>query len=242
LDWLKANNKKATFFVIGGSIHGGQQPNNDIWKGAIQQEQVGVLKRAFDEGHEIGIHSWSHSALTTLTNDEIVAEIQWTINTIVEITGQRPKYFRPPFGDMDDRVRAIVKAMNLSLILWNWDSKDWHLNNGEIILAGVMETSAVQFAKSSPNGGISLQHDLTLASSQRNPTVAEALLNAGVELVSMDECISGVKYLNEEPLTTTGTKTKTTTAPAEPATSSAGFAGISKIKSKIISFGLFFVL
>lgn len=56
LDWMKANSKKATFFVIGASIHGGQQPNNGIWNGDIQTEKVDVLKRAFDEGHEIGVH------------------------------------------------------------------------------------------------------------------------------------------------------------------------------------------
>ena len=52
---------KATFFVIGSNILTNPQ----------------ILYDAFTAGHSIGIHTWSHKYLTTLTNDQIVAEVVW---------------------------------------------------------------------------------------------------------------------------------------------------------------------
>lgn len=60
LDYLKEENVKATFFVIGNSV-------------AAYKD---VVKRAYDEGHEIGNHSYSHIDLTELTKDQTLAEVE----------------------------------------------------------------------------------------------------------------------------------------------------------------------
>lgn len=39
-------------------------------------------------------------ALTTLTNEQIVAELGWTRKIIKEVTGVSPTSMRPPYGDM----------------------------------------------------------------------------------------------------------------------------------------------
>jgi len=65
-----------------------------------------------------------------LTNEEIVAELEWTSQIIFDIIGVRPMYFRPPcnnlsltlVGDIDDRVRAVAAAMNLVPVIWNHDT------------------------------------------------------------------------------------------------------------------------
>ncbi len=38
------------------------------------------------------------------------------------VIGQRPLYARPPFGDVDDRVRAVFTAMNLKNLVWTHDT------------------------------------------------------------------------------------------------------------------------
>lgn len=38
-----------------------------------------------------------------------------------------PRYFRPPFGGMDNRVRAIARQFGLQAVLWDRDSFDWQL-------------------------------------------------------------------------------------------------------------------
>lgn len=78
-DFLKTTNQKATLFMIGAN--------------AIKYPAT--VKRAYDEGHEIAIHTWTHSYMTTLTNEQIVAELKWTELAIKEITGVSPRLFRP---------------------------------------------------------------------------------------------------------------------------------------------------
>jgi peptidoglycan/xylan/chitin deacetylase (PgdA/CDA1 family) len=53
-----------------------------------------------------------------LTNEQIVAELAWTMKSIKDVTGVTPNTFRPPYGDLDDRVRAIAAAMGLRPIQW----------------------------------------------------------------------------------------------------------------------------
>ena len=106
LDMLRKHNRTATFFVTGSQVK--QYPD--------------IVKYTAEQGHEIGVHTWSHPWLTSLTNDQIVAEALWTADAIFDIIGLTPKYFRPPFGDIDPRVRAILSAMGFKVIVWNRDS------------------------------------------------------------------------------------------------------------------------
>jgi peptidoglycan/xylan/chitin deacetylase (PgdA/CDA1 family) len=86
------------------------------------------LKRAYQAGHQIGtflgdfcpmadntrfkfvlinvipaMHTWSHADLTTLSENQIVAEIVWTARIIKDVIGVTPNYLRPPFGSVDSK-------------------------------------------------------------------------------------------------------------------------------------------
>ena len=80
LEPLAAKKLKATFFVVGQQV----------------ADYPEILKRIHQQGHEIGIHTWSHPHLLRLSNDQIIAEIVWTAKIIKELTGVSPKLFRPP--------------------------------------------------------------------------------------------------------------------------------------------------
>lgn len=82
---MKARNIKATFFVVGSRV--------------LQRPEV--LKRVYQEGHDIGIHTWSHPYLSSLSNQQIVAEIMYTSQAIKDVIGVTPKYMRPPFGTIN---------------------------------------------------------------------------------------------------------------------------------------------
>jgi peptidoglycan/xylan/chitin deacetylase (PgdA/CDA1 family) len=82
LDELSLNGIKGTFFVVGSSV----------------LKYPDTLIRAFKDGHEIAIHTWSHRLLTQLTTDQIVAELVWTARLIKDLTGVTPSLMRPPFG------------------------------------------------------------------------------------------------------------------------------------------------
>ena len=84
---LQNSNIKATFFVVGSK--------------AIQFP--GQLNASIAGGHQLGSHTWSHHPLTSLSNAQIVAELKYTEAIIYQQTGMITNYFRPPYGDVDDR-------------------------------------------------------------------------------------------------------------------------------------------
>ncbi|EJU03634.1 glycoside hydrolase/deacetylase [Dacryopinax primogenitus] len=152
LEFLNEEDIKATFFVIGSRVPG----------------RSDILQAEYMSGHMISVHTWSHPPLTTLTNAEIVAELGWTRQIIRDSIGVTPNSMRPPYGDIDDRVRAICLAMGLRPILWtsygneNFDTDDWRIaggdTNGTQCLANfeAIMTEAEQI----DTGFIVLEHDL----------------------------------------------------------------------------------
>ncbi|KAG0146491.1 hypothetical protein CROQUDRAFT_657299 [Cronartium quercuum f. sp. fusiforme G11] len=71
--------------------------------------------------------------LTTLTDEEVVAELGWVMQVMYDLTGGKKlcKYWRPPSGEMDDRIRAIARSVfNLTAVTWTDDPDDWCLSNG----------------------------------------------------------------------------------------------------------------
>ena len=102
LDYLNKNDLKTTFFVVGSRV----------------LSRPEMLLSEYMSGHQISIHTWSHSPLTTLSNEEIVAELGWTAKVIRDVIGVTPNTFRPPYGDIDDRVRYIAAQMGQTPIMW----------------------------------------------------------------------------------------------------------------------------
>ncbi|KAF9343235.1 chitin deacetylase, partial [Mortierella sp. AD094] len=95
LTYLKGQNLAATFFLIGSNVI--TYPD--------------TVKREVAEGHHLASHTWSHHALTTLSNEQIVAEMKWTEKAVMDATGLKLKYMRPPYGDINNRVRFVLKKM-----------------------------------------------------------------------------------------------------------------------------------
>jgi hypothetical protein len=54
----------------------------------------GALRGAKD-GHHIASHTWSHKLMTSLTNDEVLAELYYAQKAVKFVTGLTPKYWRP---------------------------------------------------------------------------------------------------------------------------------------------------
>ncbi|KAG2189148.1 hypothetical protein INT44_004290 [Umbelopsis vinacea] len=146
-DYLDSVGQKATLFMIGGQVL--QYPD--------------MVLRAFKAGHEIAIHTFSHSYLTTQSTESIVGELKWTEQAIFEVTGVHPKLFRPPYGDIDDRVRDIAKQLGFIPVIWNHDTDDWMLGEDTSFQADWIDANATAWGNEAANatvGGVSLEHDL----------------------------------------------------------------------------------
>ncbi|KAF9279519.1 hypothetical protein BGZ68_007869 [Mortierella alpina] len=112
-DYLLAhNNQKADLFYIGSKLIGAPA----------------AAKRGLNDGHVICVHTWSHPSMTQLTNAEVVAEFYYALKIIKEVLGITPKCWRPPYGDIDDRVRAIAWQMGMRAFVWDRDTNDWQIN------------------------------------------------------------------------------------------------------------------
>jgi len=153
LTYLDSSNLKATFFSIGSR--------------AISLPAV--LQAEYMGGHQVGVHTWSHPSLTTLTNEEIIAELGWSKQVIRDILGVSPNTMRPPYGDIDDRVRAICTAMGLTPILWTrispmatFDTDDFNINGGATTVGQVLTNwkQILGNATTINTGFIVLEHDL----------------------------------------------------------------------------------
>ncbi|KAL1923901.1 uncharacterized protein VTP21DRAFT_6936 [Calcarisporiella thermophila] len=154
LDYLDSINQKATFFILGFRARNNTE----------------ILRRAYRSGHHIASHTWTHSSLTSLSNDQIIGEIKWTEQFIREAIGVTPTYLRAPFGDVDDRVRAIAKQLGYKIIGWNRDTDDWKVGvPGSGVSKATIVANYTNWVKNPPaatvglakgKGVISLQHDL----------------------------------------------------------------------------------
>jgi peptidoglycan/xylan/chitin deacetylase (PgdA/CDA1 family) len=104
LDLLLEKNVKATFFVVG--------------KRAEQYPEI--VRRAWDEGHLIANHTWSHQPLFCfLTPRRLRAEIDLGTESIQRICGFRPRCFRSPVGLRHPLLRPYLMRAGLEYISWS---------------------------------------------------------------------------------------------------------------------------
>lgn len=93
LDLLEQYDAKATFFLIGNNIN---------------EESAVAVKRAYDMGCEIGNHSKTHSNMSSMTVEEIQAEIDYVDEKVIAITGETTRFFRPPFIDTSETMYDAI--------------------------------------------------------------------------------------------------------------------------------------
>ncbi|RKP14211.1 hypothetical protein BJ684DRAFT_8942 [Piptocephalis cylindrospora] len=177
LDFLKQKNLKATFFVVGSR--------------AITNPKI--LRRAYEEGHHIAGHTWSHTALTSQTNEQIIAELSHTSRAIREAIGVTPRYIRPPYGDIDNRVRGVMHALGYKAIMWNHDTNDWNLNFGNPTNYDPAWVSGnisqwITSAPSAPDGIVALEHDLELEGVKQAQIAINMALKSNLKVQSVADC------------------------------------------------------
>ncbi len=73
---------------------------------------------------EIAAHSYYHPHLKEKPDDRVVREMKRTQAIIKKTTGKKPKYFRPPYGEVDERVASLAKTAGLATIQYDIASGD----------------------------------------------------------------------------------------------------------------------
>lgn len=133
LDILKENDAKATFFVLGRSVKSNPDP----------------VKRAYDEGHEIGIHGYDHKYYTDLGVKGTRRQIVDTYNILREIDVEPQPFIRPPGMKYNSE---LVENLDYAFILWSVDTRDWQSRDKEKIKQVIRDNIE--------EGSIILLHDI----------------------------------------------------------------------------------
>ncbi len=161
LDGLYDRGAKATFLLCGYRI----------------QDYPDITQRIFDEGHEIGLHGYSHKNMQNMSRRDIAEELMKTQALLPE--GCHPAFFRPPGGLRSDAMAQVAQARGLAVLHWSVDPHDWEIHNEAAIEKAVLEQVN--------DGDIILLHDMSTASVEAALHIVDALLKEDYEFVTVSE-------------------------------------------------------
>ncbi|KAI8086985.1 uncharacterized protein B0P05DRAFT_533202 [Gilbertella persicaria] len=130
-------------------------------------------QRGAKAGHHISDHTWSHQLMTTLTNEEVLAELYYTQKAIKMVTGVTPRYWRPAMGDVDDRVRWVATQLNLTAIIWDLDTDDWAAGSSKTVEE--VEETYEDYIEMGSNGTFANSGQIVLTHEIDNTTMSLAL-------------------------------------------------------------------
>lgn len=123
LDILKQYDIKATFFTIGDYV--GRSSD--------------IIKRAYEEGHEIANHSYTHKKGMFNSIEVFKNEITKANKSIRDVTGKKPKFFRVPYGvKLNDTYKQYLADEEIEVIGWNcetYDSRGNHIKAEDMLNA-----------------------------------------------------------------------------------------------------------
>jgi len=131
-------------------------------------------QRAVADGHEICVHTWSHRYMTAFQSEDAFAELWYTMNAIKLAVGVTPTCWRPPYGDTDDRIRSIAKALGLRTILWGYDSNDWQVGSTNVT-ASQVDSNYMSLIQNAQNGVFNSAGAIILTHELNNFTMQEAI-------------------------------------------------------------------
>lgn len=167
LDVLKKYNVKATFFCIGKNI----------------ETHPDILKRAIEEGHTVGNHTYSHSPFFDFYDkDQVIAEIKRTDDLIESVLGKKVNLFRPPYGVTNPSIRRALAVTKHKTIGWNIRSFDGGTKNEKFIFDRIIN-------RIKP-GGIVLLHDTAIQTVSVLEQLLMFLQEKNYAVVPLDELLN----------------------------------------------------
>ena len=163
LDGLYDRGAKATFLLCGYRI----------------QQYPELTRRIADEGHEIGIHGYSHKTMKNMSRRSIAQEIMDTEALLPE--GCRARFLRPPGGFLSDPVVEVARARGLPILKWSVDPRDWATGDTAAIETAVLDRIR--------DGDIVLLHDMSDSSVDAALAIVDRLQEQDFEFVTVSELV-----------------------------------------------------
>lgn len=188
LDILSSYDIKATFFVVGKET----------------DEAKELYKRIVDEGHTLGMHSYSHQYSVIYDSvDAFSSDVHKLQDLLADVTGYKPVLYRFPGGSSNlvsnISMTEFIKYLNqedITYFDWNVASGDASSQNVDVdtLVDNVMND--VELYKTS----VILMHDgaSKAASVEALPIIIERLKEAGIEMKPIDDSVPHVQHIRAE--------------------------------------------
>lgn len=176
LEGLEARGAKATFLLCGYRME--QYPD--------------LAQRIFQEGHEIGLHGYSHKSMRDMCQRDTVLEIKKTMALLPD--GCEVSFLRPPGGLWGEGTQTVAAEFGLSILHWSVDPKDWAIHDAKAI-----ETEVIRHTR---DGDVILLHDMYDSSVEAALNIVDTLQRQGFRFVTVSELaqaknvslVPGTKY------------------------------------------------
>ena len=144
-----------------------------------------TVQKAYDNGCQIGNHTYDHKILTRVGKKEVQKQVSKTNRAVKQITGINPIVMRPPGGATSSNIKSWV---GMPSILWSIDTLDWKTRD-----SASTQKAVLNHVK---DGDIILMHDLYQATATASRTIIPELTRRGYQLVTISElaeCRGGMK-------------------------------------------------
>jgi peptidoglycan/xylan/chitin deacetylase (PgdA/CDA1 family) len=136
LDLLDELGVKATFFCIGRNV----------------LEHPDLARRILQRGHEIGNHSFGHPWwLNFLRAGTMLNEMRHAQDAIASVTGEPPRFYRPPRGLTNIHVAKALRGIPLRVVGWDARALDQYARESDVVVRRIL--------RSARDGSIVLLHD-----------------------------------------------------------------------------------
>jgi peptidoglycan/xylan/chitin deacetylase (PgdA/CDA1 family) len=170
---LEAAGAKATFFVLG----------------AKAERHPDVLRAIANAGHAIGVHGYEHNRLYAfLPPAAVAADIQRASEVVQREVGIKPRWFRPPVGQVSPRTAAGARRAGLPIVVWSVRGLDG-------LHGRTADQVAARVERGLTPGAIVLMHDAAEdddfepASIAALPRVLDSAKKKGLIAVTLDELL-----------------------------------------------------
>lgn len=161
LDGLEARNVKATFLLCGYRL----------------ESYPKEAKRIYEEGHEIGLHGFTHSSMAEMDGPTLERELSDTLALLPE--GCQPVFLRPPGGKSSKTVEQAARQAGLGILSWSVDPRDWASADAKAIQETVVRTVR--------DGDVILLHDMSDSSVDAALSIIDELTEQGFTFVTAKE-------------------------------------------------------
>ncbi|MBL1104043.1 polysaccharide deacetylase family protein [Streptomyces sp. 5-8] len=109
LDALDGLGVRATFFVVGEQV----------------VRHPAVVRETARRGHELGVHGWRHAPPWRPAFARDAEEVARTVRAVQDLTGHRPRWYRPPYGILTTSRWRAARRAGLRTVLWSAWGRDW---------------------------------------------------------------------------------------------------------------------